>query len=199
MAEFRKESQGNEEPQVQAIVGTMPYRISMSEVDAYGALYHSRIFEIFEKSRTELLRALGIEISKAFRERQILFPVIEVACRFLAPIPYDELVVIETAITNIAPNAIRFDYRVLKDNNLLAMGFSQHIFIDPQGNPVNYGQEIFEELKQKGVIKEGMFEAQGQPSAPPSQPEDVKSKLTKIISERLRGGDGKKENPEGNS
>ena len=89
MAEEKKERQNQEQPQV--IVGSMPYRVSMAEVDAYGVMYYSRFFELFERGRTELFRALGIEYRQILQQKQILMPVVEAACRYVAPVVYDDL------------------------------------------------------------------------------------------------------------
>jgi len=177
MAEEKKEQQ----PQV--IVGSMPYRVSMAEVDAYGVMYYSRFFELFERGRTELFRALGIEYRKVLQQEGVLMPVVEAACRYMAPVVYDDLITLETAITNIGTRGIRFDYRVLRDEAVLAVGFTQHIFIDPQGRPVSYGKKIFEVLKEKGLIKEGQLAQEEQPQE--GKKEDISEKLKKLIVERV--------------
>ena len=175
MAEEKKE-------QPQVIVGSMPYRVSMAEVDAYGVMYYSRFFELFERGRTELFRALGIEYRKVLQQEQVLMPVVEAACRYMAPVVYDDLITVETAITNVGTRGIRFDYRVLRDEAVLAVGFTQHVFIDPQGRPVSYGKKVFEVLKEKGLIKEGDA-SQGK-----NQEEELSTKLRKLIVEREEGG-----------
>ncbi|MEO2066025.1 MAG: thioesterase family protein [Desulfurobacteriaceae bacterium] len=175
MAEEKKEQQ----PQV--IVGSMPYRVSMAEVDAYGVMYYSRFFELFERGRTELFRALGIEYRKVLQQEGVLMPVVEAACRYMAPVVYDDLITLETAITNIGTRGIRFDYRVIRDETVLAVGFTQHIFIDPQGRPVSYGKKVFEILKEKGIIKEGELQDKPQEEVK----EDISEKLKKLIVERV--------------
>jgi len=187
MAEEKKEGQNQEQPQV--IVGSMPYRVSMAEVDAYGVMYYSRFFELFERGRTELFRALGIEYRQILQQKQILMPVVEAACRYIAPVVYDDLITLETAITNIGTRGIRFDYRVLRDDVVLAVGFTQHIFIDPQGRPVSFGKEVVELLKSKGIIKNVQLVEEAQGQEQPSQ-SGLTDKLKKLITERVeREGD----------
>jgi len=187
MAEEKKEGQNQEQPQV--IVGSMPYRVSMAEVDAYGVMYYSRFFELFERGRTELFRALGIEYRQILQQKQILMPVVEAACRYVAPVVYDDLITLETAITNIGTRGIRFDYRVLRDDVVLAVGFTQHIFIDPQGRPVSFGKEVVELLKSKGIIKDVQLVEEPIEEQQPSQ-EGITDKLKKLITERVEKNDG---------
>ncbi len=161
------------------VAGTMPYRVAMADVDAYGVVYYSNFFIMFERGRTELFRAIGIDYKQIFQQRQVLMPVVEAACRYVAPVVYDDLINIETAVTNIGPKGIRFDYRITRDDTVLAYGFTQHIFIDPQGRPINFGKEVIEMLKSKGIIKES-------PEEKPATEEDVGSKLKKLVSERIK-------------
>ncbi|MEO2083728.1 MAG: thioesterase family protein [Desulfurobacteriaceae bacterium] len=182
MADEKKQNQ--EQPQV--IVGSMPYRVSMAEVDAYGVMYYSRFFELFERGRTELFRALGIEYRKIFQQKQVLMPVVEAACRYIAPVVYDDLITLETAITNIGTRGIRFDYRVLREDLVLAVGFTQHIFIDPQGRPVSYGKELIDFLKSKGLIKEAQAVEEGEEK---ESGEGIAEKLKKLVIERVEKED----------
>jgi acyl-CoA thioester hydrolase len=178
------EEKNEKAQQPQAIVGSMQYRVSMAEVDAYGVMYYSRFFDLFERGRTELFRALGIEYRKILQQRQILMPVVEAACRYVAPVVYDDLIILETAITNIGTRGIRFDYRILRDDVVLAVGFTQHIFIDQQGRPVSFGKEVVEILKSKGILKEVPQEKKEE------KEEDISSKLKKFVVERTeKGGD----------
>ncbi|OMH40721.1 acyl-CoA thioesterase [Desulfurobacterium indicum] len=182
MAEEQKQQQ-----QQQVIVGTMQYRVTMGETDAYGVMYYANYFHLFERGRTELFRALGIEYRQVLQQRQILMPVVETACRYMAPIVYDDLITIETAITNIESRGIRFDYRIIRDEAVLAVGFTQHIFIDPQGRPVSFGKEVLEQLKAKGLIQE-----QPQETKPPESEEEVQEKLKKFVIDKIQ-------NPEQNN
>ena len=175
MAE-RKEQQAVQ----QAIVaGSMPYRVAMADVDAYGVVYYANFFIMFERGRTELFRAIGINYKQIFQQKQILMPVVEAACRYVAPIVYDDLINIETAVTNIGPKGIRFDYKITREDTVLAYGFTQHIFIDPQGRPVNFGNEVVEMLKSKGILREKKEEGE-------SSEDEVGSKLKKLVSERIK-------------
>ena len=149
---YKTKQKGRKKEQ-QVVVGRMPYRVSMADVDAYGVMYYSRFFEVFERARTELFRSVGIEYRQIFQQRQILMPVVEAACRYLAPAVYDDLLTVETAITGIGTRGMRFDYRIFRDDLPLAVGFTQHIFVDIQGRPVSFGKEIFQTLKDKGLIQ----------------------------------------------
>jgi YbgC/YbaW family acyl-CoA thioester hydrolase len=152
----------------QLVAASMPYRVSPSEVNAFGVLDDSSYLVIYEKVRTELLRALGYELRNMVQNEHVLMPVIEFATRHFQPVFLDDIIEVEATITFVQGNVIRFDYKVSRQNQVTSVGFTQHIFIDNQGNPVNYGDKIAQDLVAKGFSPMAM-PAQG-PQAGPGLP-----------------------------
>jgi acyl-CoA thioester hydrolase len=70
-------------------------RVRYAETDRMGFVHHSRYFVYFEMGRTELLRRAGI----AYRDLEdagVFFVVAKLACRYLAPGRYDDVLVLTT-------------------------------------------------------------------------------------------------------
>ncbi|MCP3954863.1 MAG: acyl-CoA thioesterase [Desulfobacterales bacterium] len=106
-------------------------RVIYGDTDNMGIAYHANYFRWFEIGRSEMFRSLGL----AYREiekRGIFLPVSEVGCKFLAPIRYDDLLVIATTLDTTVRGGMKFDYRIFKDNDatVLARGFSKHACMD---------------------------------------------------------------------
>jgi len=159
----------------QLVAASMPYRVSPSEVNAFGVMDDSNYLKIYEKVRIELLRALGFELRNMTQNEHVLMPAIEFANRHFQPIFLDDVIEVEATITFAQGNVIRFDYKVARQNQVTSVGFTQHIFIDNQGNPVNYGDKIAQALISKGFSPMAMpsQESQNLPgvvSAMPSAP-----------------------------
>ncbi len=96
-----------------------------------GIAYHANYFRWFEIGRSEMFRSLGL----AYREiekRGYFLPISEVGCKFLAPVRYDDLLVIETTLDTTFRGGMKFVYRILKqaDGTALAKGFTRHAFLD---------------------------------------------------------------------
>ena len=62
---------------------------------------------------------------------------IEARCRYLAPVRYDELIIVHTQIEKLGTVRARFAYRVERqsDGRLLASGSTDHAAVDRRGRP----------------------------------------------------------------
>ncbi len=94
-------------------------RVRYAEVDAMGALHHSRYWVYFEMGRTELLRAAGA----AYRDLEaqgVFFVVAKCSARFLAPARYDDVLVLTTRLTRMGAARIDHAYELKrKEGGLL--------------------------------------------------------------------------------
>ena len=106
---------------------TTTVRVIYGDTDNMGIAYHANYFRWFEIGRSEMFRSLGLAY-RDIEKRGIFLPVSEVGCKFLAPIRYDDLLVIETTLDTAVRGGMKFDYRIFKENDdtVLARGFSKH-------------------------------------------------------------------------
>lgn len=88
-------------------------RVRYAEVDAMGALHHSRFWVYFEMGRTELLRSQGI----AYRDLEaegVFFVVAKCSARYLAPARYDDQLVLTTRIDRVGAARIDHAYELVR-------------------------------------------------------------------------------------
>ncbi len=102
-------------------------RVIYGDTDNMGIAYHANYFRWFETGRSEMFRSLGLTY-REIEKRGIFLPLSEVGCKFLAPVRYDDLLVIETTLDTAVRGGMKFDYRIFKedDKTVLARGFSKH-------------------------------------------------------------------------
>lgn len=108
-------------------------RVRYQETDPMGFLHHSCYFTYFEIGRTELLRASGGNYRK-MEEEGMLVVVVRAECRFHRPARYDDLLRLRTTIVRITPAKIEHEYRLLRGEELLAVGHVTMAMVDRQGN-----------------------------------------------------------------
>jgi len=65
-----------------------------------GFVYHGHYAQFYEIGRTEALRSLGITY-KSIEALGIIMPVVEIHTRFLRPAKYDDLLSVETSVTEL--------------------------------------------------------------------------------------------------
>ena len=102
-----------------------------------GIAYYANYLRWFEMGRTELFRAMGLTYREIEAEG-IFLPVSEVFCKFLTPVKYDDILVIETSLDTGVRAGMKFDYRLLSEDetDLIADGYTQHVFMDQRGRVV---------------------------------------------------------------
>ena len=84
-------------------------RVRYAETDRMGVVYHANYLAWCEVGRTEYIRAGGM--SYADMERLGFgLAVAEASIRFHAPARYDDLVRVETTLTDVRSRTVTFDY-----------------------------------------------------------------------------------------
>jgi acyl-CoA thioester hydrolase len=112
-------------------------RVRYADTDRMGFAYYGHYLRWFEIGRTELIRSLGTSY-RAVEEEGVSLPVRESRCRHFRPARYDDLVAIETGVLELGRASVRFGYRVVREESgeLLAVGFTEHCYLDAEGRPV---------------------------------------------------------------
>ena len=110
-------------------------RVRYCETDQMGVAHHSNYLVWFEVARTDFIRASGLSY-RELEERDVFMPVLEVSCRYLRRVRYDEVLRLQTRCSRFRWARLRFDYRVTRDpGELVAEGWTVHATTDAQGMP----------------------------------------------------------------
>ena len=76
------------EPEKQTFI--WPVRVYFEDTDAGGVVYHARYLNFFERARTELLRANGIECESLRQEHNLIWVVLDINVRYLKAARLDD-------------------------------------------------------------------------------------------------------------
>lgn len=127
-------------------------RVRYPETDRMGVAHHTHYFVWFELGRTELMRQAGCAYGALEDDDGVLFPVIEAGASYRASARYDELLDIETRLTELEGVRVRFDYvvRKLDDARILASGFTVHASCGRDGRPSRLPESVRERLAAGG-------------------------------------------------
>jgi acyl-CoA thioester hydrolase len=94
-----------------------------------GIVHHGTYISYFEVGRVEYMRRRGLNYT-SWTEMGFHLPVVEAYVRYRRSVRFDELVVIETRLTELARVRVRFDYRLLRpsenggQDEVLAEGYT---------------------------------------------------------------------------
>ncbi len=116
----------DESPTGGADPGPAPHRIAVrvyyEDTDFSGVVYHASYLRFFERGRTELLRALGIEHKVIFAEGgkdSFHFVVRSMAIDFIRPALMDDMLGVETAVAALGGASIEMAQRILRGTEVL--------------------------------------------------------------------------------
>jgi acyl-CoA thioester hydrolase len=122
-------------------VNSLNLRIAYADTDQMGMVYYGNYLTFFERGRTELLREIGLEY-KAIEDLGFYFPVIHAECKYLAPTKYDDVIKVETKLSEITAASITCSYEVKCNGKLLVTGKTKHPFVNKDLKPVRFPNDI---------------------------------------------------------
>jgi acyl-CoA thioester hydrolase len=108
------------------------FRVRYQETDPMGFLHHACYFTYFEIGRTELLRASGGNYRQMEAEG-LMVVVVRAECRFHRPARYDDVLRLRTTVVRVTPAKIEHEYRLFRQDELLAVGNVTLAVIDREG------------------------------------------------------------------
>lgn len=120
-------------------------RVRYGETDKMGVAHHSSYLLWFELGRTGLLRAAG----HSYRDLEasgVMLPVVEYGAQFLKGAHYDDELAIETTIREVKSRVITFDYRVLREGDMISHGFTRHVWVDEKNKPRRLPDDVMDAI-----------------------------------------------------
>ena len=130
------------------ITNITSYRVIYGDTDQMGVVYYANYLRWFETGRSEFLRQIGLPYSM-IEQQGFNFPVVEVTCRYAQSARYDDVVRIETQLTEVGRAALSFNYRIRRESDdcILATGLTRHASIDNSGRITRIPQTLLDAIK----------------------------------------------------
>lgn len=125
------------------------HRVIYGDTDAGQVVYYANYLRWFESGRREIMRALRINYLE-LDKRGIITPVVESHCNYFHPARYDDVVIVETRISEVKDKSVKFEHRVLrkKDGKLLASGCTINVFVNKKKmKAMNIPDDIRKQIK----------------------------------------------------
>jgi acyl-CoA thioester hydrolase len=120
-------------------------RVIFGDTDQMGIVYYANYLRYFEGARAAYWRHLG----RSYRDLEtagVALPVIEAHCAYKRSARYEDLLEVDTSIGELGNASLRFVYRVLRGDELLAEGWTRHAVVGENGKPRKLPPELREVL-----------------------------------------------------
>ena len=124
------------------------FRVRYSETDQMGVVYHTNYLVWCEIGRTDFIRHSGSTYADLER-RGVFLAVSEASIRYHAAARYDDLIRVETRLTEVRSRAVTFDYAVTnaQSGDRLATARTALVSLDARGRPVKLPDEFRRQLE----------------------------------------------------
>jgi acyl-CoA thioester hydrolase len=126
-------------------------RVLYGDTDCGRVVYYAAYLRWFEAGRAELIRARGLTYREVEERFGLMLPVSEVHASYRAPARYDDLVAVETSVGELRRASVRFDYRILRGDELLVAGNTVHACVDLEGRVRRMPAELLSRLGAPGT------------------------------------------------
>jgi acyl-CoA thioester hydrolase len=95
---------------------TIEVRVRFGETDPYGVAYFAAILDYFKRGMDEFLRSRGLPPDLAYRnpKRNYGFPVVATACRYRAPVRFDDLLMLRTRVVRVEKSGATFGFSLFR-------------------------------------------------------------------------------------
>ena len=108
-------------------------RVIYGDTDQMGVVYYANYLRFMEAGRNEFIRAHGLRY-RDFEERfGLRLPVADAAVSYKLPARYDDVIAVETSLAELKRASVRFAYRIVRGDELLATGETIHACVDLEG------------------------------------------------------------------
>ena len=98
--------------------GEIQLRVRYSETDQMGVVYHSNYLNYLELSRVEWLRDLGFSYAE-LEKNGVLLPVVHASLNYRSPARYDDLLRIESRVSEMGGSSIEFQSEIYNERGVL--------------------------------------------------------------------------------
>src|SRR3954451_18142451 len=108
-------------------------RVIYGDTDKAGVVYYANYLRYFEVGRNEFLRAQGVVYREFEAQHRVFLPVIDAQITYKTPGLFDDILTIQTVMARLGGASVRFEYRVVRGDVLIATGHTVHACVGFEG------------------------------------------------------------------
>ena len=117
-------------------------RVYIEDTDLGGIVYHANHIRYMERTRTEWLRACGIE--HYWHQKDYNFVVHKIALKYMRPILMDDLITVTATVVSCKSTSFVLQQNIYRDEIMLASGEVELACIDANMKPRRLPEEMRE-------------------------------------------------------
>ena len=125
----------------------MDIRIYYEDTDSGGVVYYANYLRYFERSRTELLRSIGINITELITGG-LFFVVTHAEIDYIFPAKYDDLISIKSSISWVKKASFEIQYKITRqpDSKIIVLGTTKMAMLNTNRKLAKMSDKMIEQL-----------------------------------------------------
>jgi acyl-CoA thioester hydrolase len=108
-------------------------KVRYAETDAMQRAHHSNFLIWFEAARIDLLDQIGLPYQE-IESKGYYIPVLSAQVEYLKPVSFNDQLSIQVMLKEKPKVRFSFQYQISLNNELIAKGSTEHVFINKQNN-----------------------------------------------------------------
>jgi acyl-CoA thioester hydrolase len=109
--------------------------VYFEDTDTAGIVYHANYLRFFERARSDMLRAAGIDQRRAMDEGVGAYAVSHMDIKWRRPAKLDDDLVVVSRVTDVRAASCAIHQRVMRGREVLAEATVTAALLTPQGRP----------------------------------------------------------------
>jgi acyl-CoA thioester hydrolase len=126
--------------------------VYFEDTDTAGIVYHANYLRFFERARSDMLRAAGIDQRSAIDDGLGAYAVSEMDIKWRKSAKLDDDLVVVSRVTQVRTASCSIHQRVMRGKEVLAEATVTAAFLTPEGRPRRQPADWIEQFKK---IEEG--------------------------------------------
>jgi YbgC/YbaW family acyl-CoA thioester hydrolase len=122
-------------------------RIEFGDTDMAGIVHFSNFFRFMEAAETEFLRARGLSVTWRENERRFGFPRVSVACDFVKPARFEDVLDIDVTLEKIGIKSLSYRFDFSRKGEPIAVGRITSVFCQELPGHLFESLEISEKVR----------------------------------------------------
>ena len=127
--------------------------VYFEDTDLSGIVYHANYLRFFERARSDMLRAVGIDQLAAHEAGEGTYAVTEMDIKWKRPAKLDDDLLVVSKVTKIRAASCSIHQRVMRGSEVLADARVTAALLSPEGRPIRQPADWIDKFK--AILAEG--------------------------------------------
>ncbi len=107
-------------------------KIVWGDLDSLGIVFYPRYYEWMDEASHHFFDSMGLNLVKLWKEKGLIFGLIETGCKYLSPGRYGDMIHLETRLDKLEAKTLTLNHTIYRmpGKELMVEGFERRVCLD---------------------------------------------------------------------